>query len=339
MSSPVNSIQIFSTSPQSTAVSKDDYLSRVIDVARWSEAYGCEGILVYADNSLVDPWLVAETIACNTAKLCPLVAVQPIYMHPYGVAKMVSSIAYMHGRRLYLNMVAGGFKNDLAALNDTTPHDMRYARLVEYTSVIKQLLDSSNPVTFSGQFYAVTNLKLQPPCPKDLQPGIFVSGSSDAGLAASHALGAIAVQYPKGALECDFVNRENGWQYGVRVGIIARPSPDEAWAVAHDRFPDDRKGELAHQLAMKTSDSIWHRQLSELGRDNREKRGPYWTRPFEMYKTFCPYLVGSYEDVAAELSEYHRRGYTKFILDIPPSEQELQHINTVFNRVAQGTLA
>ena len=37
-----------------------------------------------------------------------------------------------HGQRLWLNMVAGGFKNDLAALNDDTPHDKRYQRLVEY---------------------------------------------------------------------------------------------------------------------------------------------------------------------------------------------------------------
>jgi len=44
----------------------------------------------------------------------PLVAVQPVYMHPYSVAKMVSTLAFLHQRRVFLNMVAGGFKNDLA---------------------------------------------------------------------------------------------------------------------------------------------------------------------------------------------------------------------------------
>src|SRR6185437_11390946 len=110
---------IFSTCPQSGAVPREDYVERVADVARWSDRHNYKGILVYTDNSLVDAWLVSQIIVQHTAALCPLVAVQPVYMHPYTVAKIVSSFAYLYGRRMYLNMVAGGFKNDLSALNDT----------------------------------------------------------------------------------------------------------------------------------------------------------------------------------------------------------------------------
>src|SRR5215813_13915855 len=125
-------IEIFSTCPQSSQVAKEDYLKNVADVARWSEQYGCKGILVYTDNSLIDPWLVAQLVIQSTTALCPLVAVQPIYMHPYTVAKMATSYGYLFDRRIFLNMVAGGFKNDLVALNDTTPHDRRYDRMIEY---------------------------------------------------------------------------------------------------------------------------------------------------------------------------------------------------------------
>src|SRR6266566_45090 len=69
-----------------------------------------------------------------------------------AVAKMVASLGFLHGRRLYLNMVAGGFKNDLESLNDPTPHDERYARLVEYTTLIMQLLGSTRPVTLDGRY-------------------------------------------------------------------------------------------------------------------------------------------------------------------------------------------
>jgi alkanesulfonate monooxygenase len=338
MNNAINTIQIFSTSPQSTAVAKSEYLSTVIEVARWSEAYGCEGILVYTDNSLLDPWLVTGVIIQNTDKLCPLVAIQPVYMHPYSVAKMVTSIAYMYGRRVYLNMVAGGFRNDLAALNDNTPHDNRYTRLLEYTTVIRGLLTSQVPFTFSGNFYVVKNLKLQPPCPENLQPGIFVSGSSDAGLAVANTLGAIAVQYPKRASECSPVDLRNGCAYGVRVGIITRDTSDKAWAIAHQRFPENRKGELAHAFAMNTSDSDWHRDLSQRAR-YQQAETPYWMLPFQTYKTFCPYLVGSYEEVADELAGYLHLGYSRVILDIPPCEEELRHINTVFKRVARSTHA
>ncbi len=179
------SIEVFSTCPYSSAVERERFLPYVVDVARWSEQAGCRGILVYTDNSTVDPWLVSQIIIQSTEALCPLVAVQPVYMHPYSVAKMVASVGHLYGRRIYLNMVAGGFKNDLAALNDTTPHDRRYDRLIEYTAVIKELLASPLGVSYEGEFYKVDKLKMTPPLSPDLSPGIFVSGSSEAGLAAS----------------------------------------------------------------------------------------------------------------------------------------------------------
>jgi alkanesulfonate monooxygenase len=89
-------------------------------------------------------------IITHTERLCPLVAVQPTYMHPYAVAKMIASFGFLYGRRLYLNMVAGGFKNELNALNDPTPHDERYARLIEYTSIVMALLASRQPSPVAG---------------------------------------------------------------------------------------------------------------------------------------------------------------------------------------------
>src|SRR5947209_3612251 len=147
------SIEVFSTCPYSSVVERERFLPYVMDVARWSEQAGCRGILVYTDNSTVDPWLVSQIIIQATEALCPLVAVQPVYMHPYSVAKMVTSLGHLYGRRVYLNMVAGGFKNDLAALNDSTPHDRRYDRLVEYTTIIQKLLAGGEPLTFEGEFY------------------------------------------------------------------------------------------------------------------------------------------------------------------------------------------
>jgi len=186
------------------------------------------------------------------------------------------------------------FLNILNALNDPTPHDERYARLTEYTALILELLKTAGPVTVAGRYCSVTNLKMTPPLPPELQPGVFVSGSSAAGLEAARQLGATAVQYPKPAAE--YVHGTVGErESGVRVGIIAREGADEAWRVARARFPENRRGQLTHQLAMKVSDSAWHQQLSELGQAGYSEENPYWLFPFENYKTFCPYLVGSYQ--------------------------------------------
>ena len=134
-----SNVKVFTTTPTSVLSQRQTCARRLAEIARWSEDAGCEGILVFTDNGQLDPWLVSQLIIEATERLCPLVAVQPVYMHPYSVAKMVASLAFLHGRRVYLNMVAGGFKNDLAALNDPTPHDERYARLIEYTTVIMSL--------------------------------------------------------------------------------------------------------------------------------------------------------------------------------------------------------
>ena len=329
---PAHGLKIFTTCPTSLVAQPESCFRQLEEMARASEEAGCEGILVFTDNAQLDPWLVSQVIIEATDRLCPLVAIQPVYMHPYSVAKMITSLAFLYRRRVYLNMVAGGFKNDLVALNDLTPHDDRYLRLVEYTSIIQSLLQSADAVSFEGRYYKVSNLKLTPPLPAKLMPGLLVSGSSEAGMQAARQLGATAVEYPKPPAEYAALPANEAASSGIRIGIIARPQDAEAWTVARARYPEDRKGQLTHQLAMKVSDSSWHRQLSELGNTDSAEQNPYWLVPFQNYKAICPFLVGSYDRVADEVARYVDFGYRTFILDVPASAEEMRHIGTVFER-------
>ena len=328
--------QLFSTCPQSKDIARDDYLNQVINVARWSEAIGCKGILVYTDNGLVDNWSVAQVILEHTERIAPLIAIQPIYMHPYMVAKRIATFAHLFGRKVYLNMLAGGFKNDLLALGDDTVHDERYERVSEYTMIIKGLLSSPLPFSFEGKYYHIKNLKMTPFIAPELFPGVLISGSSEVGIKTARTIGASIIRYPK-APEEELVQHE-AIAPGIRVGIIARDSAAEAWCVAYERFPENRKGQLAHQLAMKVSDSHWHKELSEQV-NHLSKASPYWMGPFSNYQSFCPYLVGSYKQVADELKSYFRLGFETFIIDIPPTQEELEHIRYVFDLLAQQTLS
>jgi alkanesulfonate monooxygenase len=334
-------LRIFSTCPPSDVSTPDAYLRQVQLTARWSEAAGCEGILVYTDNARVDPWLTAQVILEATCTLCPLVAIQPVYMHPYSAAKMITTLAFLHGRRVYLNMVAGGFTNDLAALADRTPHDERYARLVEYTAIIQGLLQTAGPFSFSGRYYQVDKLRLTPPLPPELLPGVLVSGSSEAGMQAALRLGATPIEYPKPAAESGQAPAAGATARGLRIGLIARATEAEAWRDAHARFPPDRKGQLTHELAMKVSDSSWHQQLSKLGAKcaTEQERNPYWLVPFQNYKTFCPYLVGSYATVAQGIADYVNAGFRTFVLDVPTSPEELRDIGLVFGIVRDRVAA
>lgn len=72
-----------------------------------------------------------------------------------------------------------------------------------------------------------------------------------------------------------------------------------------------------------------------MAEETKNKNPPYWMAPFETYKTMCPYLVGTYKQVAEELSRYMTAGHRKFILDIPPCEEELHQSAVTFEHAAK----
>ena len=330
-------MRFYTTCPPSSAYAPDTYAKRVAQVAEWAEDAGAEGALIYTDNGLADPWTVAQTVLMQTRRLVPMVATQPIYMPPFSVAKRITSLALMHGRHVALNMVAGGFPRDLAALGDETAHDDRYARLEEYVQIFQSLLRGET-VTIEGRFYRQTGLSLQPAMPAELLPEIFLSSSSPAGRMTAAALGATEVSYPPppGEIAADPAERPTSV---VRLGLIARDTHDEAWAIAQARFPADPRGNMMHRMAMATSDSAWHRLLSEMGSRISGQEGVYWLHPFQTYRTFCPYLVGSHDEVAAALASYRAQGVRGLILDVPATEEDLPHTARAIAKTAARVAA
>jgi alkanesulfonate monooxygenase len=329
----ITAVDLLSTCPSRKQSSDSrSYLQEVVNVAQWSEQAGFKGILIYTANvAQADPWLLAQVIIQNTQHLCPLVAVQPVYMHPYTVAKLIASLGNLYGRRVDLNMVAGGFKYDLFSLGDQTAHDERYERLIEYTSMIRLLLESSAAINYTGTYYILDHVKLEPQLPRGLFPKIFVSGSSSSAINAARKVNATSLHYPV-RIEQEMPHAPSEHiDSGIRVGIIAREDEAEAWKIAHERFREDRKGQVTQLLAASVSDSVWHKQLSEMSEEAGAKQGAYWLGPFQNYKEYCPYLVGSYDQVGAELAAHIGLGRRSFILDVPYDPDELIHTKRAFN--------
>ena len=61
-------MKLLTTAPPSVQFAPGTYLEAVGTLAQWNEAAGVEGMLIYTDNSLMDPWTVANKrkyeIAC-----------------------------------------------------------------------------------------------------------------------------------------------------------------------------------------------------------------------------------------------------------------------------------
>jgi alkanesulfonate monooxygenase len=126
-------------------------------------------------------------------------------------------------------------------------------------------------------------------------------------------------------------------RWGARTRIIAPAQSHKAWRVAHESFPKSRRGELADLLMTKVRDSVSLQQPSEIGSGPLTQRSQYWLGPFQGCQTFCPYLVGTYERTAVEISRRIAKGYRTFILDIQFWREELEHTGIRFQRAPKLT--
>lgn len=321
-------IEVFSTCPAPIGDLRW-YLERVAEVARWSERHGCRGMLIYSDNRLIDPWLVSHLVVSTTRALSPLVVVSPRYQHPHTTAKLVASFSGFYARRLYMNWVAGGGRNHLV-LDDDRDCDIRYERLFEHAEIVRALTDGGT-VTYKGVHYRVRDLTLRPEVDRTSPPEFMVSGSSPAARKVSRRLGAVSVTRAFPPANGQTPTCAPGLTRGLYVGVIARPDAADAWRLAYQRFPPDCEGALMRKFALKVPDSHADRQLSRLVHERAERGDACWMGPCEHYKTMCPYLVGTHEEVAGVLATYIRRGSHTFIMDEPAAEADLEHARIAFN--------
>jgi len=307
------------------AIARNPNAAKSIDelmrVARFSEHNRLEGPLLFAGNDTpVEPWSMAQHILAHTAKISPLIAVNPVYMHPFTVAKFVSSFALLHRRKVYLNMITGTATSDLLGLGEQRSHEERYSRLGEFILILRQLLAGTRPVSFHGKFYATNNLQLRPGVPPALMPEFLIAGQSDDARRVAAQMGCLMMQMLPPDLE-----RGIGAP-GLNFGIFAREERDQARRAAKILFQDsDEKRELL-KYTMENTDSAWKRRLYEAGQNGELCENGYWLLPFLTYQADCPYIVGSYAEIGAKLRRFAEMNVSTIILDVVADEQELDHV-------------
>ncbi len=311
---------IYTTCPELEGDQPGSIAKRVIEIARWCESRGHTGMLIRSSNRLADPWAIAQLLLHETESLRPVVTVQPLYMHPYTVAKKVATLANVYGRVPDLYFVAGGSNTDLLSLDDRAGHDGRYRRVTEYAEMINALLTSTRPITHVGESYRVYKPATLAPLAEDQRPQFFIAASSSAGRQAAEELGARSVSslgFGDGA-ECLF------------LGLVVRATEDEAWDVARARFKADAAGRLAHRLDMAWNDSRWNDRLSRLAdSDDREN---LWLEPFENRQSRSAYLVGDARQTARHLQQALGSGARSFFLEPPDCRADIEQASDALER-------
>jgi alkanesulfonate monooxygenase len=312
-------LRIFPAIPRNPNPAK--YVDELMRIARFSDLNGFAGILLFTGNDIfVEPWSMAQHILAHTSKSSPLIAVNPAYMHPFTVAKLVSSFALLYERKVYLNMVTGTATSDLRSLGEQYSHEDRYSRLGEFICVVRELLAGSRPLSFNGKFYATNNLQLRPRLPAALMPEFLIAGQSDDAHRVSRQMGCITMQMLPPNLE------EGIGAPGVNFGIFTRPTRDQALREAKRLFRDTVENRELLKYTMENTDSVWKRRLNEAGQTGELHENGYWLLPFLTYQADCPYLVGSYADIGARLHRFAETNVRTIILDVLAEENELQHV-------------
>jgi alkanesulfonate monooxygenase len=297
------------------------YIDELMRVARFSDRNGFAGILLFAGNdTLVEPWSIAQHILAHTEESSPLIAVNPIYMHPFTVAKFVSSFALLYHRKIYLNMITGTATSDLQGLGEQLSHQDRYSRLGEFIHIVRQLLASTRPVSFDGRFYTTNKLQLRPGLPPALMPEFLIAGQSDDAHRVAKQMGCLMMQMLPPNLE-EGINAP-----GVNFGVFAREEGNQARREARLFFQDSAEKRELLKYTMENTDSVWKRRLNDAGQKDELHENGYWLLPFLTFQADCPYLVGSYAEIGAKLRRFAERNVSTIILDVVADEQELEHV-------------
>jgi alkanesulfonate monooxygenase len=292
---------------------------------RISDDYGYSGVLLFQSNkAFIEPWFFSQVLLHQSKQLSPFIALNPVYMHPFTAARLLYSISLFHRRKVYVNFITGTSRSELEALGDHFDHSDRYKRLYEFLYIFNALIREEAPVTFSGQFYSVKNLQLSGKFQNDLWPSYFLAGSSPEAGSLIRKFDITHLQMAQNPGVWAGVLKEPS-RKAIHFGIITAPTSEAAETALRTIFGNkvgDSEARLL-ETAMNNTDAVWKKMLYE-GKLEEDTNSVYRLSPFSMSKSDCPYLVGSYDQVAACIEAYICEGITDIVVEINETNESFQ---------------
>ena len=307
-------------------------LGYLAQVAKAAERMGFTGVLTPTGTMCEDAWLLTAGLLAETGTLKFLVAFRPGLLSPTLAAQMASTYQRISGGRLLMNIVTGADTSELGRFGDWLDHDGRYARTDEFMAILRGAW-SGEPFDFAGDYYRVERATTrQTPDPV---PDIYFGGASAPAeqVAARHVDVYLAWGEPP-AMVSERVARvkalaaEEGrtMRFGIRFHVIARPTAEEAWAEA-DRLLRgvDPAAVAAAQAEFAITQSVGQQRMASLhgGEPDQLEIDPnVWAGVGLVRGGAGTAIVGSHDEVADRIEEYHRVGFDEFILSGYPHLEE-----------------
>jgi alkanesulfonate monooxygenase len=304
-------------------------------VAGAAERLGFSAALTPTSSWCEDAWIMSAALTQLTRTFRFLVAFRPGLQSPTLAAQMAATFQRVSGGRLLLNLVTGGDDVEQRRFGDHLSKAARYARAGEFMHIVRELW-SGQPVDFAGEYFDVRGAQI---VPHPVWPEIYLGGSSDPALdvASAHAdvyltwgepPDAVAEKLERVRERAQTLGRE--LRFGIRLHVIARDTSAQAWAKAQDLLDGLDAEAIEHaQAIQRASQSEGQRRMVALhnGRtDGLEVSPNLWAGIGLVRGGAGTALVGSYEEVADRITEYHDLGIDEFILSGYPHLEEAYRV-------------
>ena len=306
-----------------------DYLAQV---AIACDQLGYDAMLTPCGTGCEDAWLATASLIPLTHRIKFLVAFRPALLTPTLAAQMASTYQRMSGGRLLVNIVTGAESAELARFGVHDDKDTRYAQTAEFLQILRGAW-SGEPYSLDGRFYSVTDATTRDV--PDPRPEIYFGGASPAAeqVAAEQVDVYLAWGEPPAMVAERLDRMRDGaaaagrtLRFGIRFHVIARPTATEAWAVARSLVDAmDPAAVAAAQQDFAATASVGQRRMAELhggDRDHLLVHPNVWAGIGLVRAGAGTALVGSHEEVADRIAEYHALGIDEFILSGYPHLEE-----------------
>lgn len=315
-----------------TAHQRPPTLEYMTQVAKVADSLGFDGALTPTGTACEDSWIVCAALIRETQHLKFMVAFRPGFVSPTLAAQQAATFQRYSGGRLLLNIVTGGNDTEQKRFGDWLSHDERYERTGEFLEVLRGAW-SGEPYDFEGKHYRVRGAVVgEPPDPV---PPLYIGGSSTA--ADEVAARYVDVALTWGEPPSMVVERLDAWRaaaekaerkltFGIRLHVITRDRSGEAWAET-ERFMGQLDDDTLKtvQKTLSRSEAVGQQRMLALHGGKRENlmvSPNLWAGIGLIRGGAGTALVGSHEEVADRIQEYHELGFDEFVLSGHPHVEE-----------------
>lgn len=268
-------------------------------------------------------------LASYTNKIKLIAAAHPGLWHPGIIAKMGATIDHMCNGRWNINITTGFLKEEFVGFGEPwLEHGERYRRAEEFINVLKGLW-TEDSFDFRGDFYQIHDAPLRPKPLANPHPEIFQGGNSTAArkMAARVSdwllINGNTLEDTKELIEttnqyAEEAGRRSKLKYGINAFVILRDTEEEARQVYRD-IVDHAPREVIERF---------HEQTRQAGASTSDGIGMWTNSSYEDYVQqndgFKPDFIGTKEQIAKKMQEYHAVGIDFFLVSFLHYSDELE---------------